>query len=107
MILHKVNKAKAPCGTHGSDAVKVFPFSDFDFAGLFSSAFLFSTKKVDLSARSCSNKFDRDARLMINFLPGVILDQASAREGIHTFASRVILGAKRRGSRGAFILEFN
>jgi hypothetical protein len=39
MILHMMNKAKAPCGTDGSDAVKVFPFSDFIFAGLFSSAF--------------------------------------------------------------------
>ena len=35
----------------------------------------------------------------------VILDQASAREGIHTFASRVILGAKRRESIH-FIPEF-
>ena len=69
MILHMMNKAKAPCGTHGSEAVKVFPFSDFDFAEPFGSAFLFSTKKVDLSARSCPNKFGRDARLMINFLP--------------------------------------
>jgi len=39
MILQKVMKAKAPCGTHRSDAVKVFSFCDFDFAELFSSAF--------------------------------------------------------------------
>ena len=61
MILHKIMDAKAPCGTHRSDAVKVFSFSDFVIAELFSSAFLFSTKKVDLSARSCPNKFGRDA----------------------------------------------
>ena len=69
MILQKIMDAKAPCGTHRSDAVEVVSISDFGFAGLFSSAFLFSTKKVDLSARSCPNKFGRDARLMINFLP--------------------------------------
>ena len=43
MILHMMNKAKAPCGTDGSDAVKVFPFSDFDFAGPFGSAFFYVT----------------------------------------------------------------
>ena len=38
MILHKIMDAKAPCGTHRSDAVKVFSFSDFVIAELFSSA---------------------------------------------------------------------
>jgi hypothetical protein len=42
MILHMMNKAKAPCGTDGSDAVKVFPFSDFDFAEPFGSAIFLS-----------------------------------------------------------------
>jgi hypothetical protein len=39
MILHKIMDAKAPCGTHRSGAVKVFSFSDFDFAEPFGSAF--------------------------------------------------------------------
>ena len=38
MILHKIMDAKAPCGTHRSDAVKFFSFSDFVIAELFSSA---------------------------------------------------------------------
>ncbi|MBR6453189.1 MAG: hypothetical protein IKS97_01200 [Fibrobacter sp.] len=74
-----MSKPNAVCAIHGATAngffkdTKIF---DFNFAGLFSSAFLFSTKKVDLSARSCPNKFGRDARLMINFLPSVILSAA-------------------------------
>ena len=39
MILQKIMDAKAPCGTHRSGAVKVFSFSDFDFAEPFGSAF--------------------------------------------------------------------
>ena len=67
-----MSKPNAICAIHCATAdgffkdTKIF---EFIFAGLFSSAFLFSTKKVDLSARSCPNKFGRDARLMINFLP--------------------------------------
>ena len=66
-----MSKPNAVCAIHSATAVgfsKVDNFSDFIFAGLFSSAFLFSTKKVDPSARSCPNKFGRDARLMINFI---------------------------------------
>ena len=58
------------------DIMHVAPFATISISNIvfkdaepFGSAFLFSTKKVDLSARSCPNKFGRDARLMINFLP--------------------------------------
>ena len=34
MILQKIMDAKAPCGTHRSDAVEVVFISDFSFAGL-------------------------------------------------------------------------
>ena len=67
-----MSKPNAICAIHCATAAGFFKGSkifDFNFAGPFGSAFLFSTKKVDLSARSCSNKFDRDTRLMINFLP--------------------------------------
>jgi hypothetical protein len=64
-----MSKPNAVCAIHGATAVGFFKGNVFfDFAGLFSSAFLFSTKKVDPSARSCPNKFGRDARLMINFI---------------------------------------
>ena len=74
-----MSKPNAICANHFATAdgfFKVDDFFDFNFAGPFGSAFLFSTKKVDLSARSCPNKFGRDARLMINFLPSVILSAA-------------------------------
>ena len=79
-----MSKPNAICAIHCATAdgffkdTKIF---DFNFAGLFSSAFLFSTKKVDLSARSCPNKFGRDARLMINFLPRIMkgLDSSHCR----------------------------
>jgi hypothetical protein len=70
MILHKVNKAKAPCGTHGSDAVKVFPFSDFDFAEPFGSAFFLPSVKATLT-------------------PYVILSPVKAKDPVQQFNTRV------------------
>jgi hypothetical protein len=64
-----MTKPNAVCAIHGATADGFFKGNEFfDFVEPFGSAFLFSTKKVDLSARSCPNEFGRDARLMINFL---------------------------------------
>jgi len=59
MILHKVNKAKAPCGTDGSDAVKVFPFSDFIIAEPFGSAFFLPSVKATLTPYVTLERSDR------------------------------------------------
>jgi hypothetical protein len=59
MILHMMNKAKAPCGTDGSDAVKVFPFSDFDFAEPFGSAFFLPSVKATLTPYVTLERSDR------------------------------------------------
>ncbi|WP_300188999.1 hypothetical protein [Fibrobacter sp.] len=77
------------CAIHCATATgfsKVDNFSDFIFAGLFSSAFFLPRVKATLT-------------------PYVILERSDRiQDG---FTPHVILGAKRRGSRGAFILEFN
>ena len=45
MILKTVFKAQAPCGTHHSDAVEVFPFLDFMNVELVGSAFFLLQKR--------------------------------------------------------------
>ena len=70
MILHMMNKAKAPCGTDGSDAVKVFPFSDFDFAEPFGSAFFLPSVKA-------------------THTPYVILSPVRAKDPVQQFNTRV------------------
>jgi len=70
MILHMMNKAKAPCGTHGSEAVKVFSFSDFDFAEPFGSAFFLPSVKA-------------------THTPYVILSPVRAKDPVQQFNTRV------------------
>lgn len=84
MILHKVNKAKAPCGTDGSDAVKVFPFSDF--AEPFGSAFFLPSVKA---THTPYVTLERSDRIQDGFTPYVILSPVRAKDPVQQFNTRV------------------
>ena len=92
--------------------------SSSDFAGLFSSAIFLPRVKATLTPHVT---LERSDRIRDGFTPHVTLERSDRiRDGFTSyvtlersdrirdgFTSYVILGAKRRGSRGAFILEFN